>query len=374
MVMGLPVSVTLRGERARSDRAEQVVQAVYADLRTVDRVFSTYRPASEISLLRAGALPYELASPQVREVLALCEHARTLTGGHFDADLPQPSGRRLLDPSGLVKGWAVERAARGLDGLDGLDWLVNAGGDVLGRASHGPAWQVAVEDPRDRARVLCVLPLQAGAVATSGAAARGRHILDPRTGGARPGPPAQRHRRRAVADLGGRARDRRVRRRPRGPVAHRWPERLPGAARAPGRPANRHAGPELPDPVGRDGQPPVGRASDLTWRGTMTGTTGHPYSAAVPTPRQRTKAVLGVLTTLLALWLGLTAPSVSPVAPPLPAVVQAAVLDRTAPAAGTADTADTGSVAPAAPPAAPAPAPATPGRGGRGGGGGGGRR
>ena len=48
MVMGLPVSVTLRGPGARSDRAEQVVQAVYADLRSADRAFSTYRPGSEI--------------------------------------------------------------------------------------------------------------------------------------------------------------------------------------------------------------------------------------------------------------------------------------------------------------------------------------
>ena len=185
MVMGLPISVTVRGPGARDDRSDHVVRAVYADLRRVDRVFSTYRSDSEISLLRTGALARELASPEVHEVLALCEQARQLTGGLFDAELLQPGGQRLLDPSGLVKGWAVERAARSLDSLDGLDWLVNAGGDVLARAEHGPAWQVAVEDPRDRTRLLCVLPLRGGAVATSGTAARGRHILDPRTG--RPG-------------------------------------------------------------------------------------------------------------------------------------------------------------------------------------------
>jgi len=182
MVMGLPVSVAVRGPEARGDRADQLVQALYADLRRVDRVFSTYRANSEISLLRSGALPRELASPEVREVLDLCAQARTLTGGCFDAELPEPDGRRRLDPSGLVKGWAVERAARALDRLDEHDWLVNAGGDVLGRASHGLPWQVAVEDPRDPSQVLCVVSLQNGAVATSGTAARGRHIIDPRTG------------------------------------------------------------------------------------------------------------------------------------------------------------------------------------------------
>lgn len=180
--MGLPVSVTVRGPDARGARADQVVQAVYADLRHADRVFSTYRSDSEISLLRRGALPRELVSRTVAEVLELCEQARTTTGGWFDAELPAPGGRRALDPSGLVKGWAVERAAGALDSLDDADWLVNAGGDVLGRASHGPAWRVAVEDPADRSAVLCVLPLRQGAVATSGTAARGRHLIDPHTG------------------------------------------------------------------------------------------------------------------------------------------------------------------------------------------------
>jgi thiamine biosynthesis lipoprotein len=182
MVMGLPISITLRGPGARGPAVEPVVQAVYDELRRADRVFSTYRPDSEISLIRGGALSVELASPAVREVLALCRQARELTDGLFDAKLPQPDGRRLLDPSGLVKGWAVEQAARGLDRLEDLDWLVNAGGDVTGRARHGDPWRVAIENPRDRTAILCVVPLTSGAVATSGTAARGRHIIDPRTG------------------------------------------------------------------------------------------------------------------------------------------------------------------------------------------------
>ncbi len=180
--MGLPVSVTVRGPGARGDHPDAVVRELFAELHRADRAFSTYRADSETSLLRIGALAPRLVSPAMREVLDLCAQARTLTGGLFDADVPQPDGRRLFDPSGLVKGWAVERAARGLEALDGLDWLVNAGGDVLGRAGHGPDWRVAVEDPRDRTRLLCVLPLRSGAVATSGTAARGRHITDPRTG------------------------------------------------------------------------------------------------------------------------------------------------------------------------------------------------
>lgn len=181
-VMGLPVSVTLRGPGARDAVADRVVQGLYADLRHADRVFSTYRADSEVSLVRSGALARNLASPDVQEVLALCAQARVLTGGCFDAELPDADGVRRLDPSGLVKGWAVDRAATALDRLPGLDWVVNAGGDVVARAVHGPAWRVAVEDPRDRTRLVCVVPLRDGAVATSGTAARGRHLTDPRTG------------------------------------------------------------------------------------------------------------------------------------------------------------------------------------------------
>ena len=104
MVMGLPISVTVRGPEARGALADQVVAGVHAELRHADRVFSTYRADSEISLLRSGALAPELASTDVREVLELCAQARTLTGGHFDAEITQIDGHGALDPSGLGQG------------------------------------------------------------------------------------------------------------------------------------------------------------------------------------------------------------------------------------------------------------------------------
>jgi thiamine biosynthesis lipoprotein len=47
---------------------------------------------------------------------------------------------------------------------------------------NGPPWRIGVEDPADPTRVLAVVPVFTGAVATSGTAHRGSHLLDARTG------------------------------------------------------------------------------------------------------------------------------------------------------------------------------------------------
>ncbi|SCF41317.1 FAD:protein FMN transferase [Micromonospora mirobrigensis] len=184
-VMGLPVSVHLRGPEVRTDAVAERVERVFAELRELDAVFSTYRPESVLGRLGgAPPGPTATADPLVREVVTLCEEARARTGGWFDTRrLPLPGGGVGFDPSGLVKGWAVQRAARWLADLDGHDRCLNAGGDVLLRTGPGrPSWRVGVEDPDHPERLLDVLELERGAVATSGTARRGAHITDPRSG------------------------------------------------------------------------------------------------------------------------------------------------------------------------------------------------
>lgn len=183
-IMGLPISIHLRGHFAAAP-VEQHVAAVFADLRHADAVFSTYRDDSDLSRWDRHELTLGEADPDLADVLALCAEARTRTGGWFDPQgLPDPrTGRPRYDPSGLVKGWAVERAARHLARLDGLGWCLNAGGDVLVRAPDGqPSWRIGIEDPNDPGRLMRVVDRRAGAVATSGTTHRGAHIIDPHTG------------------------------------------------------------------------------------------------------------------------------------------------------------------------------------------------
>jgi thiamine biosynthesis lipoprotein len=183
-VMGLPVSVHLRGDGSRSEEADERVRAAYDELRAIDVIFSPYRPGSDVSRIDRGELAVEEAHPLVADVSKLCQTARELTGGSFDASYrSQPGGRRRFDPTGLVKGWAVQRAAEHLAAGLGCDVSINAGGDIAMRPGRDPLpWRVGVADPTDPLRVLAVVPVVSGGVATSGTAARGRHIIDPRHG------------------------------------------------------------------------------------------------------------------------------------------------------------------------------------------------
>ena len=175
-VMGLPISVHVRGDAATSAGVERAVCTLYESLRQVDERFSPYRPDSEVSAIRRGEPP--TSSAELLEIRALCAEARRRTDGAFDAELPGG-----FDPSGLVKGWAVERATGPLrEAAAGSDWLVNAGGDILLHAEPGRSWQVGVEDPGNLNRTLRTFALSHGAIATSGDARRGAHITDPRTG------------------------------------------------------------------------------------------------------------------------------------------------------------------------------------------------
>ena len=180
-IMGMPISIHLRGRHGEAER-RAAVEAVYDELRAVDSTFSTYREDSDVRALDRGEVTVGQCDPTVREVLDLCETARVRTDGYFDIWLPDAEGVVHLDPSGLVKGWAAERAAARLAALPGDDHYLNAGGDIALRSSGDAPWRIGVEHPDRPGGLLGVLPLTGGGIATSGTAQRGAHIVDPTTG------------------------------------------------------------------------------------------------------------------------------------------------------------------------------------------------
>ncbi len=175
-VMGLPVSVDVRdaGEHTAA------IDGVFAWLREVDERFSTYKVDSEVCRYGRDELSTEDLSDDLLAVLALCEHYERLSGGAFKARLPG----RSLDPSAVVKGWAVQRSASLLRSAGLRTFCINAGGDVVtsGEPEPGRGWRVGIRHPEQPDAICAVVESSDGAVATSAEYERGAHILDGRTG------------------------------------------------------------------------------------------------------------------------------------------------------------------------------------------------
>jgi thiamine biosynthesis lipoprotein len=175
-VMGTAVTFDIRDEDAGGD----AIDAAIAWLHDVDAEFSTYRPASAVCRFNRGELRLSDASDNLRWVAYRCERFKHESGGFFDA---YANGR--FDPSALVKGWAVQRAADGLR-VAGLErFCITAGGDVVtyGRPDPERLWRVGVRHPHDPHAVAAVIEADGGvAVATSGLYERGDHIIDPSSG------------------------------------------------------------------------------------------------------------------------------------------------------------------------------------------------
>ena len=161
--------------------AEAALKRAEAKLRWVDDVFSTWKPQSPVSRLRRGEIELDAAPPEVAEVLELCRKARDVSEGWFDP-WRLPGG---LDPTGLVKGWAAERALDELKRAGVPAALINAGGDIAayGRPAPGQPWRIGIRHPLAEDRLLLMVELDGpGAIATSGTYERGEHLIDPHTG------------------------------------------------------------------------------------------------------------------------------------------------------------------------------------------------
>ena len=162
---------------------ESAVRAAIAGacdvLHRCDALFSTWDEASPVSRFRRGEATVSQMPPEFHEVLEECRAARRASGGWFDP-WAMPGG---FDPTGLVKGWATERALALLRDAGVPGALINGGGDVaaFGSPAGAQRWRVGIRHPW-RADALAGIVETDAAVATSGCYERGAHLIDPRTG------------------------------------------------------------------------------------------------------------------------------------------------------------------------------------------------
>jgi FAD:protein FMN transferase len=178
-VMGTVVSFDVPDWAGREPAGQPVLAQAVAWLHWVDATFSPYRDDSDASRFGRGSLPLADCAPELAEVLAACDDVGARSGGYFTA---RPGGR--FDPSGYVKGWAIERAAAMLTAAGSAEHCVNGGGDVQCAGDRGPGqpWRIGIAHPLRPGTLALVVAGRDFAVATSGIAERGAHIIDPHTG------------------------------------------------------------------------------------------------------------------------------------------------------------------------------------------------
>jgi thiamine biosynthesis lipoprotein len=171
LIMGMPVKIT-----TVDTISDAILSEIFDYCRAVDERYSTYKSTSEISRINAG-LPKSKWSAEMRDIFRRCEITKSQTRGYFDP--VQPDG--TLDPSGIVKGWAVQNAAERLRRKGVTDFSVDAGGDIAvrGDSPSGGEWRIGIRNPFDRDQIVKVVGLRDQGIATSGTAIRGQHIYDP---------------------------------------------------------------------------------------------------------------------------------------------------------------------------------------------------
>lgn len=171
LLMGMPITIDI--PQAPNATA---FGAVFDHFSAIDRRFSPFRAESELRLYDGGDIATSALSAEMAEVLDLAATTTRETYGAFD--IRRPDGR--IDPSGIVKGWAIRGAAQLLSSMGFARFCIEAGGDIqtAGEGPEGP-WRVGIRNPFAPKEVIKVLSLAGGAVATSGNYIRGEHIYDP---------------------------------------------------------------------------------------------------------------------------------------------------------------------------------------------------
>jgi thiamine biosynthesis lipoprotein len=173
LIMGMPITIEIADEAALEDDFDEVFS--YFDY--VDNKFSPYKKESELARLNAGSVAADDLSEDMCVILDLAEETKRETGGYFDVI----NRAGLLDPSGLVKGWAVKNAADILERQGFRNFYVDAGGDIEARGwnEKGESWSVGIRDPFASGRIVKTVRLTGRGIATSGSYERGHHIYDP---------------------------------------------------------------------------------------------------------------------------------------------------------------------------------------------------
>lgn len=176
-VMGMPITITVVSDDDKGART--AIETAFTELVRIDNAYSPYKPTSLVAHINDGSLALIDAPLELRDIVTACSALTRRTNGYFTTEI-----RGRFDPSGYVKGWAIQRALKLLTQHGFTNCAVTAGGDVQtsGLNSDGKPWSVGIRDPRDAQKIVKTIYLSGNAMATSGTYERGNHIVNPKTG------------------------------------------------------------------------------------------------------------------------------------------------------------------------------------------------
>ena len=171
-IMGMHITI----EIIDSQVTIKDIEAIFNYFVSIDTVFSPYKKTSEVSQINDGRVKPQDMSNEMKHILYLAEKTKKETQGFFDI---YQNGR--LDPSGIVKGWAIWQASLMLEKKGFKNFYVDAGGDVQvkGKNAEGQPWVIGIQNPFNLTEIVKVIALENKGIATSGTAIRGQHIYNP---------------------------------------------------------------------------------------------------------------------------------------------------------------------------------------------------
>lgn len=171
-IMGMPVVINIVDKNATNED----VNDVFSYLHYIDEKFSTYKKNSEISKINKGELKEEDYSNDMKKILKLCEQTKKETKGYFNI-----KNNNYIDPSGIVKGYAINEAAKILKKRGYKNFYIEIAGDiqVFGKNENNERWKIGIKNPLNKKEIIKIINLSNMGIATSGTYERGNHIYNP---------------------------------------------------------------------------------------------------------------------------------------------------------------------------------------------------
>lgn len=230
--MGTVIEITLFSEDEAA--TQKAALRAFQEIKRIEQLMSPWIETSDVSRLnRSAGKEWIKVSPETFDVLKRSQKISGLSEGAFDITIAPLTGlwrkarergvppayeevkntlnlvnyknlliqsdRRIflknkgmaIDPGGIAKGYAVDRAFETLMSFGYKNLIINAGGDLrTGGLKNNQPWSIGIQNPRAPENVMATISVIDSAIATSGdyekfffhQGKRYHHILNPKTG------------------------------------------------------------------------------------------------------------------------------------------------------------------------------------------------